>query len=430
MMAEKWQRFAKLRVVLPTIVLAVGAVFGLMKAYEYLRYSMKHVTTDDARVKGRMVSVAPEVSGMVKVLRVDEGSAVKVGDVLLELNDTTYRLQLEEAQAQAEMIERQVQEDTKEYALDIRRAEDQLVQARAELTAKQSALAEERTALTLEVEQTRHQLVEAEAALKESESTVKEMQGQVRIARAPSNWERAQALFQEGIVPIANRDQAQDTLAQMQARLNATQERVAQLRARLSNAQTAQKRIQLRERKIQTLEAEIEKAQASVRLVQTELERSKTRQDRLQILEARLKDVHAKAERARQSLQDTVLRSPLAGVISRKRVEEGQLVQNGQPVLVISDPKDVWILANIKESYIRDVTVGKPVDIMVDAYPDRRFEGKVETIGAAAISEFALFPPTGSFTKVEQRIPVQITVANTAGLLKPGMMVVIGIVKD
>ena len=428
MMAEKWQRFAKLRVVLPTIVLAVGAVFGLMKAYEYLRYSMKHVTTDDARVKGRMVSVAPEVSGMVKVLRVDEGSAVKVGDVLLELNDTTYRLQLEEAQAQAEMIERQVQEDTKEYALDIRRAEDQLVQARAEVTAKQSALAEERTALTLEVEQTRHQLVEAEAALKESESTVKEMQGQVRIAT--SNWERAQALFQEGIVPIANRDQAQDTLAQMQARLNATQERVAQLRARLSNAQTAQKRIQLRERKIQTLEAEIEKAQASVRLVQTELERSKTRQDRLQILEARLKDVHAKAERARQSLQDTVLRSPLTGVISRKRVEEGQLVQNGQPVLVISDPKDVWILANIKESYIRDVTVGKPVDIMVDAYPDRRFEGKVETIGAAAISEFALFPPTGSFTKVEQRIPVQITVANTAGLLKPGMMVVIGIVKD
>jgi membrane fusion protein (multidrug efflux system) len=427
-MTEKWQRFAKLRVILPTIVLAIGAVFGLMKAFEYLRYSMKHVTTDDARVKGRMVSVAPEVSGIVKVLRVDEGSVVKMGDILLDLNDATYRLQLEEAQAQAEMIERQVQEDKKEYALDIKRAEDQLIQARAELVAKQSALAEERMALVLETEQTRNQIVEAEAALKEAESTVKEMQGQVRIAT--SNWERAQALFQEGIVPIANRDQAQDTLAQMQARLNATQERVAQLRARLNNAQTAQKRIQLRERKVQTLEAEVEKAQASVRLVQTEVERSKSRQDRLQILEARLKEARAKAERARQSLQDTVLRSPIDGVISRKRVEEGQLVQNGQPVLVISDPKDVWILANIKESYIREVAVGKPVDITVDAYPDRHFEGKVETIGAAAISEFALFPPTGSFTKVEQRIPVQITVANPDGLLKPGMMVVIGIVKD
>jgi membrane fusion protein (multidrug efflux system) len=158
-----------------------------------LRYSMKHVTTDDARVKGRMVSVAPEVSAIVKVLRVDEGSVVKVGDILLELNDMTYRLQLEEAQAQAEMIERQVQQDTKEYVLDIKRAEDQLLQARADLVSKQSALAEERTALVLEIEQTRNQFVEAEAALKESESTVKEMHGQVRIAT--SNWERAQALF-------------------------------------------------------------------------------------------------------------------------------------------------------------------------------------------------------------------------------------------
>jgi membrane fusion protein (multidrug efflux system) len=427
-MTEKWQKFSRPRVLLPTIVLAIGAVFGLMKGFEYIQYSMKHVTTDDARVKGRMVSVAPEVSGIVKVLRVDEGSVVKVGDILLELNDTTYRLQLEEAQAQAEMIERQLQEDKKEYTLDVRRSEDQLLQARSEVIAKQSALAEERMALVLETEQMRNQLTEAEAALKEAESTVKEAQGQVRIAT--SNWERAQALLSEGIVPVANSDQARDTLAQMQARYNATQERVAQLRARLSNAQTAQKRIQLRERKVQTLEAEVEKAQASVRLVQTEVERSKSRPERLQILQARLKETQAKAERARQSLQDTVLHSPIAGVISRKRVEEGQLVQNGQPVLVISDPNDVWVLANIKESYIRDVAVGKRVDISVDAYPDRRFEGKVDTIGAAAISEFALFPPTGSFTKVEQRIPVQITIANTDGLLKPGMMVVVGIVKD
>jgi membrane fusion protein (multidrug efflux system) len=427
-MAEKWQMFGKLRVILPSIALAIGAIFGLVKGIDYLRYSMKHVTTDDARVKGRMVSVSPEVSGMVKVLRVDEGHVVKAGDVLLELNDTTYRLQLEEAQAQAEMIERQLQEDKKEYTLDIRRSDDQILQARAELLAKQSALAEERAALGLETEQTRNQLVEAEAALKEAESMVKETQGQVRTVT--SNWERKQALFNEGIVPAGDRDQAHDAVTQVQARYSAMQERVAQLRARLNNALTAQKRIQLRERKVQTLEAEVEKAQANVRLVQTEAERSKIRQDKLPILEARLKEAHAKVERVRQGLQDTVLRSPIDGVISRKRVEEGQLVQNGQPVLVISDPKDVWILANIKESYIRDVAVGKPVDIAVDAYPDRRFTGKVETIGAAAISEFALFPPTGSFTKVEQRIPVQITVVNADGLLKPGMMVVIGIVKD
>src|SRR6266568_4990445 len=84
-MAQKWHMFGKLRVILPSIALAIGVIFGLVKGIDYVRYSMKHVTTDDARVKGRMVSVAPEVSGVVKVLRVDEGSVVKAGEVLLEL---------------------------------------------------------------------------------------------------------------------------------------------------------------------------------------------------------------------------------------------------------------------------------------------------------------------------------------------------------
>jgi membrane fusion protein (multidrug efflux system) len=178
------------------------------------------------------------------------------------------------------------------------------------------------------------------------------------------------------------------------------------------------------------MQAEVEKAYANLRLAETERDEEGVLEERIHMLEARLKEAQAKAERAHNDLQDTVLRSPITGVVSRQRVEEGQLVQRGQPVLVLNDPQDVWILANIKESYIRDVQVGKPVDVRVDAYPDRRFQGTVEIIGAAAISEFALFPPTGTFTKVEQRIPVQINVPNSDGLLKPGMMVVIGIVKE
>ena len=103
------------------------------------------------------------------------------------------------------------------------------------------------------------------------------------------------------------------------------------------------------------------------------------------------------------------------------------MVQRGQPILVVNDPRDVWVLTNVKETYIRDVHVGSPVDVWVDAYPSRIFRGIVESIGAAAISEFALFPPTGNFTKVEQRIPVRITVDSGDGLLKPGMMVIVGI---
>jgi membrane fusion protein (multidrug efflux system) len=426
-MAEKSRLVGKLRIIVPTVVLAIGAIIGLRYGISYWLYSMKHVVTDDARIKGRMVSVAPEVSGVIRVLHVDEGSEVKAGDVLLEIQDTEYRLQLQEAQAQAEMIERQLLETKKEFGLHIRQAVDQIARAQTELEAKRSALAEERTALALEKEQIGNQIAEAEAALKQAESAEQETQGQVRVAT--SNWERVRTLHADGIVSIENRDKAQEALVQTQARLKAAQEHVLQLKARRDNALASQKRVQLRERKVETLQAEVERARVNIRLAETERERSDVREEQVRILEARLKDMQAKAERAQINVQDTILRSPIAGVISRKRVEEGQLVQRGQPVLVINDPKDVWVLANIKESYVRDVVVGNPVDIRVDAYPDRRFQGVVETVGAAAISEFSLFPPTGSFTKVEQRLPVRITVANTDGLLKPGMMVVIGIVK-
>ena len=73
-MADKPRITGKLRVVIPSIVLGIGVIIGLRYGISYWLYSMKHVVTDDARIKGRMVSVAPEVSGVIKVLHVDEGS--------------------------------------------------------------------------------------------------------------------------------------------------------------------------------------------------------------------------------------------------------------------------------------------------------------------------------------------------------------------
>ena len=427
-MAERIALPGRLRVILPAIVLGLGVIVGLYYGIDYWIYTTKHVVTDDARVKGLMVSVAPKVGGTVQTLHVDEGSVVQKDDVLLELSSTDYQLRFDEAQARVDMIAFQLKEIREELQLDGRRARDQIAHAQAELAANQSALAEERTALEIETEQFRNQLAEAQAALKEAESTVAEMQGQMRSAE--NNWERVSTLSDDGIVSATNLEDAEDDLAQSRARLRAAHERVAQLQARLDGALTSQRTIEVRRHGVKKLEGFVEKASADVRLAETAAERIQVGQEGINALEAQLKEARAKRDLAERNVNKTVLKSPISGVISRKRVEEGQVVQKGQPVLVIGDPHDVWILANIKESYIRNVAVGKPVDISVDAYPDREFQGTVDTIGHAAISEFALFPPTGSFTKVEQRIPVQITVPNANGLLKPGMMVEIGIVKD
>ncbi len=426
-MAEQSVFTGKLRVIIPAILLGIGAIIGLRYGITYWIYTMKHVSTDDARVKGRNVSVAPEVSGVVKVLHVEEGTPVKAGDMLLEINSDGFRSRLEEAEARAEIIERQLQESERMYDLHVKRANSRIEEAEAEVAARRSTLSEQRTNLLLEKEQMQNEVAEAEAALHQAEAAQQEIEGQVRSAQ--SNWDRAQALFNDGIISVEGRDEAKEALVQARARASAAQELVAQRRARRNNVMASRKRLSLLERKVQTVEAEVKKAQAKFRLAQTEEDEALVLDEKQRVLQARLREALAKVKQARDDLESTMLRSPITGVISRQRVEEGQLIQRGQPVLVIHDPKDVWVLANIKESYISEVSVGRPVEIWVDAYPNRRFEGKVLTVGAAAISEFSLFPPTGTFTKVEQRLPVQISVPNDDGLLKPGMMVVVGIVR-
>jgi membrane fusion protein (multidrug efflux system) len=121
--------------------------------------------------------------------------------------------------------------------------------------------------------------------------------------------------------------------------------------------------------------------------------------------------------------------APAAGVVSRKSVEVGQFVQAGQPLLAIVEDGATWVVANFKETQVRKMRVGQPVEIEVDAYPKIVFHGKVESFAAATGARFALLPPdnaTGNFTKVVQRIPVKIVFTDppdAARPLRPGMNV-------
>ena len=105
-------------------------------------------------------------------------------------------------------------------------------------------------------------------------------------------------------------------------------------------------------------------------------------------------------------------------------------VDEGQRLLSLHDPSDIWVQANIRETDLGRVEVGQAVRITVDAYPDEALTGRVERIGRAANSEYALLPrlnEAGTFTKVTQRIELRIGLEDTETLLKPGMMVVVDI---
>ena len=140
----------------------------------------------------------------------------------------------------------------------------------------------------------------------------------------------------------------------------------------------------------------------------------------------------ARAARDNAALQEsyTKITAPASGLVSRKTVEVGQLVQPGQTLLSVVPDTGVWVTANFKETQLDGVKPGQPVEIEVDAYGGCVAEGRVEGVSAATGAKFSLLPPdnaTGNFTKVVQRVPVRVAVTKGCGTdrpLRPGMSVV------
>lgn len=154
----------------------------------------------------------------------------------------------------------------------------------------------------------------------------------------------------------------------------------------------------------------------------------------VRLAQARLLAAQAARDNAQLQLSYTRIAAPVGGIVSRKQVELGQLVQAGQPLLTVVSDTGVWVTANFKETQLHDITVGQGVDLEIDAYGGCDAKGKVESLSAATGAKFALLPPdnaTGNFTKVVQRVPVRVAVTQGCGKdhpLRPGMSVVAHIV--
>jgi membrane fusion protein (multidrug efflux system) len=152
---------------------------------------------------------------------------------------------------------------------------------------------------------------------------------------------------------------------------------------------------------------------------------------RLEQLTQQRAEVQARIRQKEVALDDRVVRSPINGVVDQKFVEPGEYVIPGQRLVMVHNPKAVWVEVLLKETKLGGLKPGQPVSISVDAYPGRPFSGSIERIGTAATSQFALIPspnPSGNFTKINQRVPVRIKVDQPDdNPLRPGMMVEVDI---
>lgn len=134
---------------------------------------------------------------------------------------------------------------------------------------------------------------------------------------------------------------------------------------------------------------------------------------------------------ARLNLSYTVIVATADGVMGRKDIHEGQLVQPGQTLARIVDDAQVWVIANYRETQLKHINVGNTVSFTADAIPNATFRGHVESLSPATGSAYSTVPAdnaTGNFVKVEQRVPVRIAItkdnkAEDVALLKTGLNV-------
>lgn len=183
--------------------------------------------------------------------------------------------------------------------------------------------------------------------------------------------------------------------------------------------------------------AEAQKRQAKARLDQARAQLETARRD-VAVLEtekarlgAALSEARARLELARTRLADTVITSPVDGVVGNRNVRLGQYVRPGSLLTAVVPLKTVWIEANYKETQLTHMRAGQPVRIKVDMFRGHRLTGRVASFSPASGAEFSLLPPenaTGNFTKLVQRIPVKIVLTggdDLPGPLRPGMSVVV-----
>ncbi len=242
-------------------------------------------------------------------------------------------------------------------------------------------------------QQTESRLETQQSTASAAQATVAALDPQLELAR--SELARAESLFVKRVLPKQQLDQARAAARRVDGEPRAAAAEYQEAIARLQEARADRSRL---------------------KVIDEELEMLTHRRDALM----------AKLAQQQLDLEDRVIRSPVDGVVDKTFVESGEFVRQGQRLIVVHDPGTVWVEVNIKETQIARLRPGHAVRVSVDAYPDARFTGRVDSIGTSTTASYALLPnpnPSGNFTKVTQRLPVRIVLDKADRRLHPGMMV-------
>ena len=394
-------------------VLVVLLVFGIPMVKEMLNT----VSTDDAYVNGHVTFVAPRVAGQISRVLVDDNNRVHKGDLLAELDKEPYRVVVSEKQAAVDTAKadlqaataaaRAIEAEAMSRRWDLQHAVEYVDNQVALLHARVAAVTKSKAALTL----------------------------------AQLEFDRAKKLVARDDVPREEYDRRQAALTTAGAELAESLAEVYQIRASLGlSAQSDeggdldQVPPDLDETFSSVLQAQAALIQSAAQLgvvhsfdqgpkamldqfyklgdVNTTFARYAANAPAVKQAEAKLEAASRDLAQAELDLRYTDIIAEIDGVVTRRNVNPGNFVQVGQNLMAVRSLNEIWVDANFKETQLRDLRIGQPVDLRVDMYGGTHtFEGRISGFTEGTGSTLALLPPenaTGNFIKVVQRLPVRI----------------------
>ena len=381
-------------------VILLAALLGL-----YL-YFHNRESTDDAQVDGHITPIAAKIYGRVAKVQVNDNQAVKAGQVLVQLDPADYQAALDQAKGALALAEGEarsagvdVPRTSEDTASGTSSAQAQLAGARADLMRAQATYEQSQTA----------DLAYAQANIEKSRANA-------QLAQA--DLARYLPLMEKGEISKQQYDAAKANADATASALNADQQKLVQ----------AQRNVEVSRAQLEASKARVLQAQAGVASAHADVKRVAMRSADAQAKLAKVDQSRAQVEAAQLNLSYCSVVAPIDGVVTHKQVEDGQIVQQGQGLMVIVPLQDVWVTANFKETQLRKMRPGQKAFVEVDTY-GKTFSGHLDSIAGATGAVVSLLPPenaTGNFVKVVQRIPVKIVLdpipANVA-VLRPGMNV-------
>jgi membrane fusion protein, multidrug efflux system len=381
-------------------VVLVAALVGLFLYYH------NRESTDDAQVDGHITPIASKIYGRVQAVLIDDNEAVKAGQVLVRIDPRDYQAAVDQARGALALAE----SDARSAGVDVPRtrenvesgtssADAQLAAAEADLQRAQVTYDQARTA----------DLAWAQAHVDKSHANAE---------LAQLDLERYRPLMEKGEISKQQFDAAKANADATASALKADQERLVQ----------TQRSVEIAKAQLLAAQARVNQAKAGVSAAHADIRQITMRTADAQGKIAKMQQERAALEAAQLNLSYTEIVAPVDGVATHKQVERGQIVQQGQGLLVVVPLQNVWVTANFKETQLRKMKPGQKADVHVDTY-GKTFSGHVDSIAGATGAVLSLLPPenaTGNYVKIVQRIPVKIVldpIPPDKAILRPGMNV-------